>query len=604
MPTALAKDNFRVPEADRPRDTAASLRHLIEHGEGRIVFQPIVGLHSGEIVGYESLTRLAAGAGFENPSEMFAAAKEHGLLGPLELVCCQAALRAFARTELKGKLFINLSPQTVVDAHVSGDATLELMRRSELAGRVIIELTEQHSAPGIVDLRAALDLLRSCGIRFALDDLGQGFSSLWLWSELKPELVKVDMHFVQGISRDPIKFQFVKSIQQIADSIGAKMIAEGIEDRNDLLVVRDLGIAYGQGYLIAHPSENPPRETPPEVVAALRSRGISVFPEIARLPNGRRITAEKLLIEAAPVSPSTPNDELLHRFESVSGLHAIAVVDEGRPLGLVNRYRFIAEYVRPFHRELYGRRSCTAFMDPQAIVVDKQLSIHELSEVLLGADQRYLSDGFIITDAGRYLGLGTGHDLIREITDMQLDAARYANPLTLLPGNVPIEGHIDRLLATGQTFAAAYCDLNDFKPFNDTYGYRRGDDMIKLTARVLSAACDPRQDFIGHIGGDDFILLFQSADWRERLERALAFFAEQVPFLFDPSDRERGNLSGESRSGQPLVYPLTSLSAGVVMVESEFYPSHLDVAYAAAEAKKQAKRLGGSALFVERRQPT
>ena len=147
---------------------------------------------------------------------------------------------------------------------VSEHPTLaQVCRASERGGRIIVELTEQNSAPNIGDLREVLKLLRMNGIEVAIDDLGQGFSSLWLWSEVRPELVKVDMHFIQGVSRDPIKFQFLKSIQQIADSSGAKLIAEGIEERNDLLVVRDLGIAYGQGYLIARPVADPPRETLP-----------------------------------------------------------------------------------------------------------------------------------------------------------------------------------------------------------------------------------------------------------------------------------------------------------------------------------------------------
>ena len=124
-----------------------------------------------------------------------------------------------------------------------------------------------------------------------------------------------------------------------------------------------------------------------------------------------------------------------------------------------------------------------------------------------------------------------------------------------------------------------------------------------LDCRGLAAACDPRRDFIGHIGGDDFILLLQSEDWRGRLDRALGLFAEQSPRLFDEADRERGLLLGESRSGERLSYPLTTLSMGVVVVDPERYSRHLQVSAAAAESKKQAKRMGGNALFVERRKP-
>ena len=158
------------------------------------------------------------------------------------------------------------------------------------AERVVIEMTEYQHTPGIDHLREALLLFRSLGMDVAIDDLGQGFSSLRLWSELRPDLVKIDMHFVHGIHKDPVKLQFLRSIQQIADSCGARLIAEGIEEEAELVVLRDLGIAFGQGFLIASPSEEPVRETPRAIVDAVRSRGISVFPELSRVPTSRKVT--------------------------------------------------------------------------------------------------------------------------------------------------------------------------------------------------------------------------------------------------------------------------------------------------------------------------
>jgi GGDEF domain-containing protein len=192
---------------------------------------------------------------------------------------------------------------------------------------------------------------------------------------------------------------------------------------------------------------------------------------------------------------------------------------------------------------------------------------------------------------------------VREITNLQITAARYANPLTLLPGNVPVNEHIERLLRAGIAFVACYCDLDHFKPFNDAYGYRRGDDMIQLTGRILSDACDARRDFIGHIGGDDFILLLQSADWAARNRHALQRFDRESSGLYAKEDLARGGLLAEDRSGNPVVHPLGALSIGAVIVEPGDYASHYEVSAAAAEAKRQAKRTAGSSMFVERRRP-
>ncbi|MBC7502636.1 MAG: GGDEF domain-containing protein, partial [Herminiimonas sp.] len=218
------------------------------------------------------------------------------------------------------------------------------------------------------------------------------------------------------------------------------------------------------------------------------------------------------------------------------------------------------------------------------------------------ADRHHLFNGFIITDQGHYLGMGTGHDLMRELTQMQISAARYANPLTLLPGNVPINEHIDRLLQSGARFCTCYVDLDHFKPFNDVYGYRKGDDVLQLTGRILAGHCDPDRDFVGHIGGDDFIVLFQSDDWEQRCRDLLDAFAIAIPDFFNPADSEQGGYVSEDRRGNKVFHSLITVSLGIVKVDPGQFFSHHQIATAAADAKKQAKKIPGNSLFVDRRQ--
>lgn len=599
----VIEDALALTSVVRSGDTLDAFWRMCEQRDVGTVFQPIIRMTSGEIIGYEGLTRPPAGSPYANAIELFAAASRFGLRTRFELLCAERCVERFERLGLRGKLLINLSPETIVQAHLNGRQDLEFLRRSKLtSGRVIVELTEQKTSQ-FEQLREALAAFRALGIEVAIDDLGQGFSSLWLWSELHPELVKVDRHFVTGIHADPIKFQFLKALQQIADSCGSRLVAEGIEDQAELLVLRDMGIEYGQGYLIGRPQSPPIQALEPQLFAALRGRGIAVFPEMLRLPGSRVASGERLMMKVAPVSPQTTCDEVLERFELTAEPHALPVVEGDKPVGLINRNDFVSQYVRRYRKELFGKRSCAAFMNAEPLLIDRKLSIHEISDVLTRAEARHLADGFIITDEGRYLGIAAGQDLIREITAMQLEAARYANPLTMLPGNVPIDEHIERLLSARVGFVAAYCDLNHFKAFNDAYGYRRGDQMIKLAARALAAVCDARRDFIGHIGGDDFIVLFQSDDWEARCRRALDNLAREAEFLFDEADTARGTLLGTDRQGRTVSIPLTSLAIGAVPVDPGTYGSHMHVSSAANEAKKRAKALGGNTVFVERRRP-
>jgi diguanylate cyclase (GGDEF)-like protein len=314
-----------------------------------------------------------------------------------------------------------------------------------------------------------------------------------------------------------------------------------------------------------------------------------------------RVTARKLLKRVEPVSPATENDIVYARFENEPDLQVIPVTDGDTPRGLINRHSIIDRFARPFRRELYGRKPCAAFMNDKPLIVDADISIHEISMMLTEGDDHALYDGFVIIENGRYIGVGTSQSLIREVNVQQIVAARYANPLTLLPGNVPIAEHITRLLAQGREFVACYADLDNFKPYNDIYGYHLGDEVIQLAARTLADCCDPQLDFCGHVGGDDFVMVMQSADWEHRCQRALAGFGERITALFSIEDRERGSFLAEDRRGNTQTFGLTSLSIGAIPVERATFNTHSEVAAAATEAKKMAKRESGNSLFVERR---
>lgn len=177
--------------------------------------------------------------------------------------------------------------------------------------------------------------------------------------------------------------------------------------------------------------------------------------------------------------------------------------------------------------------------------------------------------------------------LEREFSNL---AARYANPLTQLPGNVPINEHIEYLLQNQVAFCVCYGDLDHFKPFNDIYGFHKGDEIIQLAAKVIAGFCDPTQDFIGHIGGDDFIILFQSHDWETRCQSILKLFGECASGFFSVEDHERNGCVTEDRHGRKAFHPLTSLSLGAVRVEPGMFASPYEVSFAATDAKKQAKK--------------
>ncbi|GHD55332.1 GGDEF domain-containing protein [Jeongeupia chitinilytica] len=570
----------------------ADLEQIIAQGRLNALFQPIASMRDGEAFGYEGLVRGPSTSFLHSPINLFRVAEESGLLAQLDFACRRTVVAAFVRERLPGKLFLNVCPATLIHPDFRPGATLEILRDVGLSPqRVVIELTETQPTHDYDLLKEALLHYREMGFRIAIDDLGEGFSGLRLWSELKPEYVKIDKYFIQGLTQDAQKRQFVRSIHHIALNTGTRVVAEGIETPDELDVVRRIGISLAQGYLIGRPQASPPQRL------ALEFDGV----ERPQLGSGRQGCAGDLLVDVPRVSPDEPAKAIYRRFADDATLYALPVVDGMRPVGLLKRHEVLELFARPFTPELFGNRPCSVLMDRSPLIVEASTSLQELSQLVTAAERRYLADGFIITSQAHYLGMGTGHDLMRAMTELQVRAARHANPLTLLPGNVPIQERIERWLAERHPFTVAYFDLDHFKPYNDIYGYACGDALIQLCGETLLASTDPVRDFVGHIGGDDFVVLFRSDDAQARCQSALMQFEQALSRHFSAEHLAAGGYSAADRRGAMQRYPLVSLSAGLVDVVPGDFASHHEVAAAAASAKSLAKREPGSTLFIERR---
>ncbi|WP_410499259.1 phosphodiesterase [Chitinibacter sp. S2-10] len=564
---------------------------IIQTRQLSALFQPIATLKEGRAYGFEGLIRGPAGHELHSPIQLFQAAERCGLLAELDIACRKAIIRAFVNSGLPGKLFLNVCPSSLTLPGFRSGATLEYLKSVDLEPqRIVIELTETQAIHDYKLLAEAIRHYRQMGFKIALDDLGEGFSGLRLWSELKPDFVKIDKYFIQGIHLDAQKRQFVRSLQHIALGTHTKVIAEGIETTDELEVISRMGIHFAQGYLFARPQARPdPQISVPQL-------------ERENLSHLQQSMALSLLQPLPAASSKDSHNKLWQRFQSQPDLRAIAVIDNDLPIGLVKRNAILELLARPYGRELFGERSCVLHMDTQPLIIESNTSLTELARLMTSCEHHQLDDGFIITEQGRYLGMGTGRELIRAMTELQLAAARHANPLTGLPGNVPIQQTMSRLLAEQLDFVVVYADLDHFKPYNDVYGYARGDELLQLLGQLLQEYCDPKVDFIGHIGGDDFILLLRSNDWQSRCEQLLETFRLRIRDFFTPEAIQNTGYEAPNRQGKLQSHPLVSLSLGAARVVAREHASHHEVASLASHAKSMAKRQPGNALFIERRQ--
>jgi len=590
----------------------AAAREAVRLPPLHAVFQPIVTLANGDILGYEALIRGPAGSSCAAPDALFRLAQSGGATVALEIAAARTALDAWSTLKLPGKLFLNFSPLTLRHLMAGrGQAIAALLGADGGNGgaaaiapsQVVIEITEQTAIGDAVSFGHAMGVLGELGMQYALDDFGSGHANLDMLADLSPQFIKIDKSLVRGIGTSPRRLEILRAMLRMMGAFGGRVIAEGIENAEELAVVRDLGVTAGQGYFLGRPVPKPARQVSSEVLGVLASGQIAVFPQTLR-SGWSGMTAGQLLRPAPAVSPATPNNDVLAWFHSQPELHAMVVVDDDmRPVAMINRQNLIDRYATPFHRELYGRKACIMLANPAPVCFDRRASLEDVAQLFAGEQPHALADGFVITDEGRYVGLGTGADLLRATTEVRMEAARYANPLTFLPGNILLNQHVDRLIDASSPFHACYVDLNQFKAFNDRYGYWKGDEMLKGAAAILSQACDPARDFLGHVGGDDFLVLYQGDDWETRLRAAIARFNDAALMLYSPADRAAGGIQGEDRFGRAVFFAPVTMAVGVVSVSAGAMATlrlgTQHIGSAAAVAKRSAKRAASGVALID-----
>jgi diguanylate cyclase (GGDEF)-like protein len=558
------------------------------------LFQPIISLSERRIIGYEALSRGPSNSSLHSPIAMFSVARQAGRLSELEIACRKSACRRFNEQQLPGKLFLNVSPESLLEAAHQPGRTLQLLQDFGIPpNQVVIELTEQTPTDDFQLLQNALHHYRAMGFSIALDDLGAGYSSLRLWSELRPDYVKIDRHFIEGIHQDALKREFVGSIMQIAKASRAQVIAEGIELTEELAVLTDMGVDLVQGYLLCRPQEHPPRDA--RNLMPMQDNA----PVAALNEEGSDLSA--LLNDQPAVPRDTPTATVLEAFRRQANLNSLAVLgDHGQPCGIVHRHSLSDALLKPFATDLFARKPISRLMSDDFLAVEMSQSLQQVSRLITSRARQRIEEDFIITLNGEYLGLGRVIDVLKLITELKIQQARYANPLTLLPGNVPIQQCLTRLLQQRRESVICYVDIDSFKPFNDIYGYGRGDEVLLCLAQCLNDRVDPSRDFVGHIGGDDFLLVLGPEDWRKRLNQLLDDFKSQCRRFYRSEHLTAGCFVAPNRQGARQEFPLLSLSIGVVHLHPQAC-EQLDasqLAEMASQAKHHAKNVSGYSVHV------
>jgi EAL domain-containing protein (putative c-di-GMP-specific phosphodiesterase class I) len=260
-----------VQRAQRDLQNRCDLQEVLLADQLSTVFQPIVQLRGRQVLGYEALSRGPAGSVYQMPLRLFAMAEEADLVFELDRKCRRRALAAAIALPVHAKLFVNVFPSAMYDPEFQGTALVRLAEEQGLSpDRVVLEITERSAIENYDLFAEALAELTRFGFSIAVDDVGAGYSGLEKIAHLNPRYLKFDRELIRNIDSSYIRREMTRALKAFADRIGSTIIAEGIERDRELQTLLELGIEYGQGFLLGRPDPafRPPALPTPIAAAA------------------------------------------------------------------------------------------------------------------------------------------------------------------------------------------------------------------------------------------------------------------------------------------------------------------------------------------------
>ena len=569
-------------------------------------FQPIVSLSKRRVFGYEALCRTKGENPFGTIDTLFEQAQRHALTLDLDMLCRRNGIEGAAGCRIQQTgcpLFLNICPNSLQHPEYSTGATEQLAARTGLdKDMIVLEITERDAVSNYQLFQKVIRYYRKSGFRIAIDDFGAGYGGLKMLSILEPDFVKIDRHFFQKQEKSRVNYNLIDAIATACHRIGVDVIAEGIEDREDVRTCLSVGIDLLQGFYFARPA---PTLVACDVAAVagdlLSDRpATTVFSEVVCIGD--------IAVSVQPVLAEERALDALKRFTDHPDLLCLPVLENGRLTGLINRHRFMENHM--VGRYGYGLnlnyyKKVADVMERELLQVPDYLSVEEVSRKVHERRIQTTYDDICVTRSGRYIGMVSVGEVLNAVTENSMNSARGANPLTGLPGNEAIQRQIVSLLSKSIHFDVSYIDIDSFKPFNDYHGFEKGDRVIKATAAIINeclAACETSEiGFAGHIGGDDFIVITRPKNSVLTCRMIIDRFEQLRATFHCPETCRLGYYLGEDRDGAKRKFGLLSLSIGIVSTEMYPMASFAEIASIAGDLKKLAKATSGSAVVRDRR---
>lgn len=566
------------------------LDYIISNKQIATVFQPIISIIDGSVLGYEALSRIMCESNFKNPTELFNAAGKYNRLWDLELLCRTAALEAaykFMIPPYNKKLFLNVNPNIMHDETFKKGFTKEFLQQYEIApNNVIFEITERNVIEDIAGFKSTISHYKKQDYKIAIDDAGAGYSGLNLISDVNPNYIKLDMKLIRRINSDNLKRALVKGMVELSNASDIKLIAEGIETYRELETLIGLGVYYGQGYYIQEPDAKI-KDIKAEVLQSVKE--INIKKNQLSRDSIFNTSIRYLCTTTEIVAPDEPVPKVYDFMKQNADCFGLCVINKDIPIGIITKEKLALALSGQYGYTLNQKKPISVIMDRNFLSVDSETPVNVVSSMAMSRPNDALYDFIVVTENSKYLGTVTIKDLLQKSIEIEVSKAKQQNPLSGLPGNFLIKQKMNQYIENSRKFSTAYLDIDNFKAYNDIYGFESGDLVIKLLADILKNGV-PCDQFIGHVGGDDFIVIVEDYITEDYFKNIIKQFEMDVLAFYNETDMNNGYIIATNRHGMVEKFPLITLTVVVVNNRSQIYNSALEISAALAGLKIKAKK--------------
>ena len=302
------------------------------------------------------------------------------------------------------------------------------------------------------------------------------------------------------------------------------------------------------------------------------------------------------VIENVPcIDEFVKNKEVDLLFTTNPSLRSVVVVRDGRPIGHITRTHFYQKIGTRYGYHLFMGRQNQLIIKDNPLIVDCETPILEVSTEAMGRRAEDLYDDIIVINKSEYIGVVSVRELLLKLVETQVAIASFLNPLTSLPGNKLIEEKLEEALQL-EKYSLIYFDLDHFKTYNDTYGFKRGDNILLYLTEILNRNITGVKDFLGHIGGDDFVAIVPHYEVAGICQTIIEEFDTHIIDFYELEDLLQ--LQVQNRVGKLERFTCTSLSIAVMTNEYQTFTSVDQMSDAVTRLKKECKKILGSCYLI------